>query len=99
VRKVSLVAAFLNHVERTKSQDYLHRFVEIAKGAFEGRNFVVDVDAEVMSEHGIGQVRVNDVVRGADGAVTVRIADCVGAAGAKNADCCCAGIGPDRRKG
>jgi hypothetical protein len=72
VRKVSLVAAFLNHVERTKSQDYLHRFVEIAKGAFEGRSIVVDVDAEVMSEHGIGQVRVNDVVRDADGAVTVR---------------------------
>jgi hypothetical protein len=70
--KVSLVQAFMQHVDRTQSGDYLHRFVEIAKAAFAERVVVVTADAEVMSEHGVGQVTEGDVVKSADGAITVQ---------------------------
>jgi hypothetical protein len=64
VPRTSLVAAFIEHVNRTKSQDYLPRFLDIAKAVVEHRTVFVNGDhAEVLADHGIGQVTANDIDR------------------------------------
>jgi hypothetical protein len=97
VSRTSLVAAFIEHMNRTGSHGFLDRFLYIAKAVLEQRTFVVTGDdAEVLADHGIGQVTVKDIVLGADLALTVRS---LTVPGTKNADCCCTGIGPDWREG